>query len=224
MILPHTTIFLIIFFPEVLIFGGVERCVISCRGNHQKKILDVATGTGDLAIELAKLSPESVVGIDISVNMLRIGEEKIRKKGLSDIITLSEGDAENLSFENHVFDAVTVAFGVRNFETLRKGLLEMHRVLKPGGTLVVLEFSRPKVFPFRQIYNFYFRYILPAMGRRISKSKDAYTYLPESVKAFAEGDTFVNELRAVGFKDVKQQRLTFGISTIYTAQTLNLKP
>ncbi len=185
---------------------------------NPEKILDVATGTADLAIELTKLKPQSVTGIDIAVNMLELGKQKVAKKGLSDVITLQEGDAENLKFGNNTFNAATVGFGVRNFETLQKGLQEIYRVLKPGGTFVVLEFSKPRIFPFKQIYYLYFRYILPGMGRNISKSKVAYSYLPESVKAFAEGEAFLDELKNAGFANLKQRRLTFGISTIYTAQ------
>ncbi len=182
-----------------------------------KSILDVATGTGDLAIELAKLNPETITGIDIAVEMLEIGREKLKKKSLDKLITLEEGDAENLRFEDNSFDAVTVAFGVRNFETLQKGLREIYRVLKPGGRFVVLEFSKPRSFPFRQLYNFYFRFILPAMGKIISKSSSAYTYLPESVQGFAEDQIFLSELEKAGYKNASQNRLTMGIATIYHA-------
>lgn len=181
-------------------------------------ILDVATGTGDLAIELSKLHPKSITGVDIAVNMLDIGRDKILQKNLSEIITFEEGDAENLRFKTDTFDAVTVAFGVRNFETLQKGLQEMYRVIAPNGTLVVLEFSKPRLFPFKQLYNIYSKYILPVMGRSVSKSKEAYTYLPESVKAFAEGKVFLDELQIAGFTNVFQKRLTFGIATIYVGE------
>lgn len=181
-------------------------------------ILDVATGTGDLAIELSKLNPKAITGVDIAVNMLNIGKQKIQKKHLSQIITFEEGDAENLRFDTETFDAVTVAFGVRNFETLQKGLQEMYRVIVPNGILVVLEFSKPRLFPFKQIYNFYSKYILPVMGRSVSKSNEAYTYLPESVKAFAEGRVFLDELQNAGFSNVSQKRLTFGIATIYVGE------
>ncbi len=184
---------------------------------HPRHILDIATGTGDLAIELTKLEPEKIVGLDISANMLEIGKEKIKAKKLDQIIEMHLGDSENLPFENNTFDAVTVAFGVRNFENLQKGLQEMHRVLKPGGMAAILEFSKPKAFPFRQIYNFYFRYILPPLGRMISNNKEAYTYLPESVSAFPEDTAFLKELETAGFKDNGQQRLTMGIATLYRA-------
>ena len=150
-----------------------------------KIILDVATGTADFAIEANKqLQPEKVVGIDISNEMLEVGRKKIAKKNLGKRIELQLGDSENLPFPNNTFDAVTVAFGVRNFENLEKGMKEMNRVLKPGGTVVVLEFSRPTLFPFKQFYNFYFKNILPLIGRLTSKDPKAYNYLYESVQVF----------------------------------------
>jgi len=182
---------------------------------HPKEILDVATGTGDLAIELAKLHPEKITGIDIATGMLDIGKEKISKKNLEKTITLLEGDSENLQFGDKSFDAVTVAFGVRNFENLERGLSEMTRVLKPGGHVVVLEFSKPKRFPFRQVYNAYFRYILPSVGKMISKNEEAYSYLPESVQTFPEDKAFLNKLEKAGLKKTGQLRLTFGIATMY---------
>lgn len=181
-----------------------------------KIILDVATGTGDLAIELNKLNPDKIIGLDIAANMLDIGKEKIKAKKLDQVIEMRLGDSENLPFDEHTFDAVTVAFGVRNFENLQKGLKEMHRVLKPGGVVAVLEFSKPKAFPIKQVYNFYFRYILPGFGKLVSKSKDAYTYLPESVNTFPEDEIFLNELRQSGFTKNSQNRLTMGIATLYT--------
>ena len=182
-----------------------------------KKILDVATGTGDLAIELLKLDPDSIVGVDIATEMLDVGREKIKNKGLENIIELQEGDAEDLKFTDNTFDAITVAFGVRNFETLQKGLKEMHRVLAPNGTVAVLEFSKPKTFPVKQVYNFYSRHILPRMGKVVSKSSTAYTYLPDSVQGFAEDKAFLTELEKAGFKKAKQKRLTMGIATLYYA-------
>jgi demethylmenaquinone methyltransferase / 2-methoxy-6-polyprenyl-1,4-benzoquinol methylase len=181
-------------------------------------ILDVATGTGDFAIQALDLKPRKVVGIDISEGMLEMGRKKIERLRLTGVIDLKKGDSENLSFEDNKFDAVTVAFGVRNFENLEKGLREILRVMKPGGMLVVLEFSRPAKFPFRQIYNFYFKGILPKIGRLISKDKSAYTYLPASVEAFPDGEAFENILRTVGFKDTACRPVTFGISSIYTAR------
>lgn len=182
-----------------------------------KKILDVATGTGDLAIELAKLKPDEIVGVDIATEMLDIGKEKLKKKNLDTLITLETGDSENLKFKDDTFDAVTVSFGVRNYENLQMGLQEMCRVMKPGGIVVILEFSKPKSFPFKQVYNGYFKYILPGFGRMISKNKEAYTYLPDSVKSFAEGEAFLAEMKKAGYKDTKQKRLTMGIATMYYA-------
>jgi len=184
--------------------------------SNPKRILDVATGTGDLAVELTNLNPDSIVGIDIATEMLDVGVEKIKRKGLNNVIELQEGDAENIKFDNNTFDAITVAFGVRNFENLNKGLKEMHRVLKPNGIVAVLEFSKPKSFPFKQAYGFYSKYILPTMGKAVSKSDEAYKYLPESVQGFAEDKAFLNELEKAGFKSVKQTRLTMGIATLYS--------
>ncbi|MCP4910777.1 MAG: bifunctional demethylmenaquinone methyltransferase/2-methoxy-6-polyprenyl-1,4-benzoquinol methylase UbiE [Bacteroidetes bacterium] len=186
-------------------------------GKKHDNILDVATGTADLAIELSKLNPKHIYGVDIAVDMIDIGKVKIKKKGLDNLITLQEGDAENLSFDDESFDAATVAFGVRNFETLQKGLMEIHRVLNIGGIIIVLEFSKPKSFPFKQLYSFYFRFILPFLGQFVSKSNSAYTYLPNSVQGFAEDEVFMNELKKAGFKQPKQQRLTMGVATIYYA-------
>ena len=185
---------------------------------NPKKILDVATGTGDLAIELLNLKPDKIIGIDIATEMLDIGREKIQHKGLESIIELQEGDAENLKFNDNYFDAITVAFGVRNFETLQKGLKEMYRVLVTDGTVAVLEFSKPKAFPVKQVYNFYSRHILPRMGKLVSKSSTAYTYLPDSVQEFAEDKAFLDELTKAGFKNTKQKRLTMGIATLYFAR------
>ncbi len=185
---------------------------------HPKKILDVATGTGDLAIEARKIHPEKIVGIDIAEDMLAIGRKKIERKNLKHLITLEKGDSENLQFETGTFDAAMVAFGVRNFENLEKGLSEMHRVLKTDGIILVLEFSKPGKFPVKQLYNFYFRNILPFMGRIISGDASAYTYLPESVGAFPAGEEFLKLLRKVGFNDAKQSVLTFGIATIYVGK------
>jgi demethylmenaquinone methyltransferase / 2-methoxy-6-polyprenyl-1,4-benzoquinol methylase len=181
-------------------------------------ILDVATGTGDFAIQALSLNPQKITGVDISEGMLNIGRQKVEKLKLSGKIELLAGDSENLQFAEDTFDAVTVGFGVRNFEDLERGLGEIRRVLKPGGTLVVLEFSRPRKFPMRQLYNFYFKNILPGLGRLISKDPSAYTYLPESVEAFPDGMDFENILKKVGFKETACKPLTFGISAIYTAR------
>lgn len=182
-----------------------------------KYILDVATGTGDLAIAAMKLGPEHVTGIDIAEKMLEIGRQKISGKGLDRIITLQEGDSEALPFADNSFDAVMCAYGVRNFENLEAGLREMHRVLRPGGKLAVLEFSHPQQFPVKQLYKFYFRYILPTLGKMVSKNNNAYTYLPESVRAFPEGKVFCEILGKCGYKNAKARPLTFGITTLYTA-------
>ena len=185
--------------------------------NHQPKlILDVATGTGDFAIEALKLNPEKVIGVDISSGMLDIGREKMKKKSLDHKIEMVLGDSEGLPFEDNKFDAIIVAFGVRNFEDLEAGLKDMNRVLRPGGKVVVLEFSKPRKFPVKQLYNFYFKYILPKLGRLVSKDSRAYTYLPESVKAFPDGKNFLSVLEGSGFKKTTWTSLTFGISSIYT--------
>lgn len=181
-----------------------------------KNILDVATGTADVAIATIRLNPHAVTGIDISNQMLEIGREKVKKLNLASKITLLQADAENLPFESNTFDAITVAFGVRNFENLDKGLAELYRVLKPSGKLVVLEFSKPKIFPVKQVFNIYFKYVLPFIGKLISKDKSAYTYLPESVQAFPEGTNFTNILQQTGFKLTKCTALTLGISSLYT--------
>ena len=180
-----------------------------------KLILDIATGTGDFAIEALALDPDQVIGVDISEGMLAMGKEKIKKKGLEDKITLEMGDSEKLLFEDNKFDAVIVSFGVRNFENLEAGLRDMYRVLKPGGTTVIVEFSKPETFPLKQGYNFYFKSVLPIIGKLISKDNAAYTYLPESVQQFPYGKQFLAILDKVGFKQTRCKKLAFGISSIY---------
>lgn len=187
------------------------------KGLQAPIILDVATGTGDLAIEICKIDPVEVYGVDLSSQMLDFAQKKIQQKRLHMTITLKEADSENLPFESNFFDAVTVAFGVRNFENLSKGLSEMQRVLRPGGKLIVLEFSKPTSFPFKQLYHFYFTRILPWWGGLISKDKDAYRYLPASVLQFPEGKDFENELRGAGLEPEKSIPQTFGIATIYVS-------
>ena len=183
-----------------------------------KLILDVATGTADFAIEAMNTKPDKVTGIDIAEKMLEIGRKKIERKKLQDNIWLLSGDCEKLQFQGNYFDAVIVAFGVRNFENLQKGLAEMYRVTKPGGAAIILEFSKPKVFPIRQMYNFYFNNILPLVGKIISKNNLAYNYLPQSVKAFPDGKDFLEILEKIGYKRGKCVPLTLGISSIYFAE------
>jgi demethylmenaquinone methyltransferase / 2-methoxy-6-polyprenyl-1,4-benzoquinol methylase len=183
-----------------------------------RTILDIATGTGDFAIEAMKIHPEKIVGVDISDGMLKLGVEKIRKLGLSDKITLQKGDSENLLFSDQSFDAVTVGFGVRNFEDLDKGIADIYRVLNMKGTLVVLEFSKPKTFPVKQLYKFYSKYITPTVGRLFSKDTSAYSYLPESVNAFPDGEDFLNVLKKAGFINTRAETVAFGIATIYFAK------
>lgn len=183
---------------------------------NPKKILDIATGTGDFAIAALKIKPEEIIGVDISNGMLEKGREKIKKRKIDNIITLNYGDSEDLPFEDNTMDAITVGFGVRNFENLEKGLSEMLRVLKPGGVAAILEFSKPKKFPMKQGFSIYSKYIMPTIGNTISKDSTAYTYLPESVEAFPEGMEFENILIKVGYKNIKQDLVTGGIATIYS--------
>ncbi|MEZ5000478.1 MAG: bifunctional demethylmenaquinone methyltransferase/2-methoxy-6-polyprenyl-1,4-benzoquinol methylase UbiE [Bacteroidales bacterium] len=179
-------------------------------------ILDVATGTCDLAIAALRLNPEKITGVDISQRMLEEGRKKIYRKRLQDKIELVLGDSEELPFEDNSFDVTMVAFGVRNFETPGKGLAEMHRVLKPGGVIMVLEFSSPAKFPFRTIYGFYFRRVLPFFGRMFSRDRSAYDYLPESVSRFPEGEEFLSLMRESGFLSLRSRLVTGGVATIYT--------
>lgn len=179
-------------------------------------ILDVATGTADVALALVKLKPKTIIGIDISAEMLEIGRKKVSAKNLQNVITLQQADSENLPFESNMFDAVSVAYGVRNFEHLEKGLSELYRVLRKGGKLAVLEFSHPQNFPVKQLYTFYFTEICPLIGRLVSRDKRAYSYLHESVMRFPQGEDFLKILKKTGFEQTTCKRLTFGISSIYT--------
>lgn len=197
--------------------GWRKKVVKMVAKSGAKTVLDVATGTADLAIALTKAHPEKITGIDISAGMLAVGQKKIEAKDLTNIITLQQADSENLPFEDNSFDAVTVAFGVRNFENLQKGLQEIRRVLKPKGKLLVLEFSQPTQFPFKQGYRFYFKNILPTLGKLVSKDNSAYTYLPASVDAFPFGEAFMDELRTAGFTAEQHKAVTFGVATIYQA-------
>jgi demethylmenaquinone methyltransferase/2-methoxy-6-polyprenyl-1,4-benzoquinol methylase len=183
---------------------------------NPKYVLDVATGTGDVAILTYKLlKPEKIVGIDISEGMLELGRQKIDKQNLKNYIELKAGDSENIKFDDNSFDAVTVAFGVRNFENLEQGLKEILRVLKPGGKLVVLEFSKPKQKLFKVLYNLYMQKIAPGVVSLFSRNKKAYQYLNDSVQKFPEGENFINILSSVGFKSTYSKALTFGICSIY---------
>lgn len=190
--------------------------VVNLLKNKQPQyILDVATGTADLAIALCKLKPTKITGLDLSAKMLEIGQQKIESLQVHNVIELVKGDSENLPFESNSFDAVTVAFGVRNFENLQKGLSEIHRVLKPGGTFIILEFSKVKTFPIKQFYHFYFSYITPMVGKLFSRDSKAYTYLPNSVQVFPEGEEMCVILQSIGFNKPVCKPLTFGISSIY---------
>ncbi len=178
-------------------------------------VLDVACGTGDFSVAAVNCGCQKVYGIDIAEKMLEIGKDKISKEQLSDRITIQTGSAESIAFDSNYFDAAMSAFGVRNFENLEKGLSEMHRVLKTGGKILVLEFSKPKFSPFKQIYFFYFKHILPLIGKLISKNDEAYRYLPNTVMQFPEGEEFLKILNQIGYKETKQHRLTFGIVSVY---------
>ncbi|WP_125723321.1 bifunctional demethylmenaquinone methyltransferase/2-methoxy-6-polyprenyl-1,4-benzoquinol methylase UbiE [Flavobacterium ustbae] len=182
-----------------------------------KVILDIATGTGDLAILMAQTNAEKIIGLDISAGMLEVGKKKVEEKKLSNIIELVLGDSENMPFEDNYFDAITVGFGVRNFENLEKGFAEILRVLKPNGVFVILETSVPDKFPYKQGYNFYSKNILPLIGKLFSKDNDAYGYLSESAAAFPYGEALNNILRKTGFIDVVAMPQTFGVATIYSA-------
>ena len=202
--------------------GGVDygwrKKVINILKPHQPKhILDIATGTGDLAIAALKLHPEKIIGIDISAGMLEVGRKKIAAKKLEHAIELIQADSSAMPFADASFDAITVAFGVRNFENLEKGLKEMYRVLRPGGHLVILEFSQPQHFPVKQLFRLYSRKILPALGQLLSKQRAAYEYLPESVEAFPYGERMTKIISSQGFVNTKCRALTFGIASIYSA-------
>ncbi|GHB83220.1 bifunctional demethylmenaquinone methyltransferase/2-methoxy-6-polyprenyl-1,4-benzoquinol methylase UbiE [Persicitalea jodogahamensis] len=212
-------------FLNHLLSGGIDiywrkRAIKLLNKSHPggvppKTILDIATGTGDFAIEALALHPEKIIGVDISEGMLAVGRQKIQKLGKQGIIELRTGDSEHLPFADNYFDAVIVSFGVRNFENLLAGLTDMQRVMRRGGTCVVVEFSKPKAFPFKQVYNFYFKYILPTVGKMVSRDSSAYTYLPESVQAFPDGNDFLTIFEQAGFTKTQCIPLTFGICSIY---------
>lgn len=196
-----------------------KKAIGELKADQPKFILDVATGTGDFAFESVKmLNPDKIIGVDISEGMLNVAREKIAKRKLHDVYEVRMGDSERLLFDDNTFDAVTVAYGVRNFEFLEKGISDMLRVLKPGGKVVILEFSKPRVFPVKQLYNFYFHSVLPLIGKVFSKDNRAYTYLPESVEAFPDGQNFVLLMNKVGYKETKCRPLLFGICSIYTGR------
>ncbi|MFS4455804.1 bifunctional demethylmenaquinone methyltransferase/2-methoxy-6-polyprenyl-1,4-benzoquinol methylase UbiE [Maribacter sp. 2304DJ31-5] len=195
-----------------------KRVVAILQKENPESILDIATGTGDLAIALVKTGAKKIIGLDISPGMLAVGKEKIQQKKLDDTIEMVVGDSENLSFKDNSFDAVTVSFGVRNFETLETGLAEILRVLRPNGTLVVLETSIPIKTPFKQGYRFYTKYVLPLIGKIFSKDNSAYGYLSESAAVFPYGENFNNILRKIGFIAIVNKPQTFGVASIYIAK------
>ncbi|MBK5286322.1 MAG: bifunctional demethylmenaquinone methyltransferase/2-methoxy-6-polyprenyl-1,4-benzoquinol methylase UbiE [Bacteroidia bacterium] len=192
-----------------------KRAVKILHNMQAKSILDVASGTADFAIETVKINPRKIIGIDLSENMLAIGRKKILKKGLESVIELVQGDCEALPFSDNNFDAVTVGFGVRNFMNPLKGLKEINRVLRPGGKLVVLEFSKPNNYFVSKVFNFYFKIFCPFIGGIISKDKKAYRYLQSSVADFPDGKNFLSIMETAGFINSFQQKLTFGIASIY---------
>ncbi len=193
-----------------------KKAIKSLKSLNPQMMLDVATGTGDFAIEAIRiLNPKKIIGVDISQGMLDVAKEKIKKKGLEEQFEVCLGDSEALPFEDQTFDAVTVAFGVRNFENLEQGLSDIRRVLKPGGKAIILELSNPTAFPIKQLFNFYFNKITPAMGKLISKDNRAYEYLPESVAKFPDGERFAAITKTVGFKSCRVRPQTFGFCTIY---------
>ena len=194
-----------------------KRVVSILTPRKPKRILDIATGTGDLAIALKQTGAEKIVGLDISPGMLDIGKQKVSALQLDQTIDMVIGDSEKLAFEDGSFDAATVAFGVRNFENLKQGLSEIYRVLRPGGTLVVLETSVPRNFPFKQGYYFYSRYLLPVIGRIFSRDRSAYRYLSESAASFPYGEAFNNILKEIGFIGIECKPQTFGVASIYVA-------
>lgn len=199
-----------------------NRSVKQLKNSRPKNILDIACGTGDFAIcSLKKLHPDHVTGIDISEQMIEFGRKKLSKKNLDQYITLLTGDSEAIPFDDFSFEAITVGFGVRNFENLSKGLSEMYRVLSNNGKVIILEFSKPKVFPIKQLYHLYFRYILPIAGRMISRDKVAYSYLHDSVVAFPDRNDFLKLLNDAGFANTKFILLSCGIASIYVGEKVN---
>jgi demethylmenaquinone methyltransferase/2-methoxy-6-polyprenyl-1,4-benzoquinol methylase len=196
--------------------GWRKKAVRALADLKPQMVVDIATGTGDFAILAAQLlQPQQIIGIDVSPGMLSVGKEKIARRKLHNIIDMQLGDSEALTLADNSVDAITVGFGVRNFENLEKGLSEIYRVLRPGGRAAILEPAVPRRFPIRQLFLFYFRYILPLIGRLISRNKVAYTYLPESVRAFPDGEEFLAICRPIGFSKVQWKPLTLGICSFY---------
>ncbi len=218
--IAHSYDFLNHFFSLGIDIIWRKRAIKELKKYAPKKVLDVATGTADFAIQSVKsnLQADEIIGVDISEGMLEVGRKKIKEKGIDHIIQLRRGDSEQLPFEEKTFDAYTVAFGVRNFENLELGMSDMLRVLKTGGVGVVLEFSKPTVFPIKQLFRFYFRFIMPTVGKWISKDSRAYTYLPESVDAFPSGSAFLDVMKKVGYTNTRMIRLAGGIATIYIGE------
>ena len=192
-----------------------RKAVRQLKDLRPKRILDLATGTGDFAIAALKLNPDEVVGVDISQGMLDMGIQKMKKLWHDKIVKMQLADSEKLPFEDASFDALTVGFGVRNYENLEKGLSDMLRILRPGGKAVILEFSKPKKFPIKQVFGFYSKRVIPFLGKLISKDKRAYAYLPESVEAFPEGTDFETIMTKLGYKEVNSILFSWGIATIY---------
>lgn len=199
--------------------GWRKKAIESIADLSPERILDIATGTGDLALAAATRFPQAqVTGLDIASQMLEVGRGKVRERHLEGRILMELGDSEQIAHNEGSFDAVLCAYGTRNFQDLVKGLEEMYRVLRPGGKVAILEFSHPRAFPVKQLFGFYFKYILPVFGRLISRHSSAYTYLPESVLAFPEGEDFCKILRQCGFSDVSARPLSFGITSLYTGK------
>ncbi len=207
-------------FLNRLLSSGIDifwrkKAVRLLKHSGPQRVLDVATGTGDLALEVARLGTRKVVGVDVASEMLRLAARKAVQRGFGSVISFQEGSAERLPFSDGAFDAVTVAFGVRNFSSLAKGLSEMYRVLRPDGEVVILEFSQPRSFPIRQVYGYYSRRILPLIGGLISRHREAYEYLPNTIREFPDGQAFGDILQQAGFSNIQIYPLTFGIATIY---------
>ncbi len=215
--IAHSYDFLNHFFSLGIDILWRKKAIRILKKENPKRVLDVATGTADFAMEAMRmnLGASEIIGVDISEGMLDVGRKKVKEKGYDKVITLKRGDSENLPFEDNYFDGFTVAFGVRNFENLEKGLADMNRVLKPGALGIVLEFSKPKRFPVKQGFNLYFKYIMPTLGKLVSKDNRAYTYLPESVQSFPDGEDFINVMKKVGYVDTRCIPVSGGIASIY---------